>query len=514
MMQKSLSAFLFFVSLSAAAETCYQAEVGKKIDLAICKPVSVNLTVIDCQTASVLREVKVTAVPFCKAKPLQLTAQYQGTPLVLEAQADSVRGTNYTITRVVPANLVGPARAVALHPTRTSAAASTVPTAAKEKVLDEAKVKEHSDSVSDQATIKDAATGEVAPAKPSGQIQAPPVDKMVNANTGTTVALPVNVKFSGFAWVENQDSKNYGYDGISGVENFNSAPANSHQSFSSMLSNLQFDFSKDKTNFTTILEAGEIYGGEATSGGVQGGRKSILEVRDVFLTHELNSSWNFKVGLMPISSDPNSFIIADHYSAGVLNYNVSDFKASVWVAKAFGNKPGVTVAAATYANPDQYLGASFQPTLGESAKLTAYVVTRRFTDNVFNATAGAAGAGKAESNWYGATYDKAFGEVFSAQATGIYNAGKFAATDDTFTDSYNAYLANLQLKADFKDVGTSVLLQGLMTSGGSDSVDGATKAGIAGSRKGFSSPDPGAAYLLTVATSDGADDAPGAPTES
>lgn len=58
------------------------------------------------------------------------------------------------------------------------------------------------------------------------------------------------------------------------------------------------------------------------------------------------------------------------------------------------------------------------------------------------------------------------------------------------------------------------MLEGLKTSGSSDSVESGQTKQTLRRRKNFASPNPGCAHILTMATSDGADDDPGTPKES
>lgn len=389
----------------------------------------------------------------------------------------------------------------------------TSPAFAKKKPLREEAVKEHAESVTEEAKIKDAKTGEVAPAKPSGAIEKTPEDKMVSAD-GSQAAIPVPllVKFSGFAWVELEDSKNFGYNGTSGVQNFDSAQPQAHQNFSSFLTNLQLDIAKDKTNFTTVLEVGEMINGETTTGGAQGGRQKVMEIRNVYLTHEFSNAWNVKAGLLPLASDPNSFVVADHFSGAVAEYKTASTTSTVWTAKAYEDKPAATPTA-NAPKPDTYYGLSFQPQFSEASKLNAFVVLRRTNEQLYDPTSAGLVDGRSAYNWYGATYDLAMSERYSAQVTGILNASSFSGNTPGISDDVQSQLFDLKLKSTWKEQGFELLVEGLATSGATGGVDAASTKAVIGGRKNFNS-SPGVGYLFTIATSDGADDAPGIAKES
>jgi hypothetical protein len=461
---------------------------------------------------------------------VRLKINYKGDTLISKIEpAQMWGGVNFRVTGTSAlgktiATEKAPVKVTAKRVEKQRLPASTRPPIPENKpreALPEKQVQSHVEAATKDAKIKDASTGEVAPALPSGRIVETPSDKgpdaakIIKEDTKVEAPVPLNVKFSGFAWVENEDSRNFGYNGNSGIRNFDQSAAGSQHAFSSFLSNLQMDISKDKTNFTTVLEIGEIFNGEATSGGAQGGRVNIMEVRNAYLTHELNSSWSFKAGLLPLSSDPNGFIVSDHFSGAVAEYKSAGFSASLWSAKAFENKPGVVPGVTPNAKgiADQYWGLSTQPKFGENSKLTAYWVMRRNAENLVDPNTSTKFDGVSQYGWYGGTYDLTVNDHLALQGTGIYNDTKFSSIDG-LADSARGTLFDAKVIASWKPLGFELLFEGLATSGASDSVDATQGASIAGKRQGFNSPDPGSAYLFTIATSDGADDAPGAPKES
>jgi hypothetical protein len=497
---------------AAQAESCFKVNIKQKIDIKKCESVPVILTAQDCNDdKKTIEEKVVNASVDCSANPPHLKMKYHDQ--VLQSTLEPAQmwgGVNYRVTATTVEILTAENH---------REPASVVKTKKARAPLPEKQVQEHAEAAAKDAKIKDASTGQVAPAESSGSIVVTPskgednAAKIVKEETKVEAPVPLNVKFSGFAWIETEDSRNFGYNGKSGIRNFDASVPGSQQAFSSFLSNLQLDISKDKTNFTTVLEIGEIINGEASTGGAQGGRINVMEVRNAYLTHEVNTHWAFKAGLLPVSSDPNSFIVSDHFSAAVAEYKKENLTGSLWSAKAFGNKPGVVVGGAGAVNTDQYWGLSLQPKFSETSKLTAYAVLRRTTESLVDSATATKVDGLSQYSWYGGTYDLTLGDHWSIQGTGILNDSKFSNADGV-SDSYKATLLDAKVMASWKEAGFDLLLEGLATSGASGSVDSTQGASIVGARRGFNSPDPGAAYLFTIATSDGADDAPGAPKES
>jgi hypothetical protein len=521
-----------FFSSALFAESCYKVNIKQKIDTEKCLPVPVVLTVFECASpGSTLDEKTLEADVNCKANPVQLKIKYKALTLTSETEpASGWGGINFRVVKTTSTNGTAAKDTVPAQTSKVSAAklpakvrsiAANPPAAPtkknEHKVPTEEAVQSNASSVKQEAKVKDAGTGEVAPAKPSGTIEVPHVDKVIStdAQTGAQVEkeIPVNIKFSGFAWVENEDSQNFGYNGASAIPNFDSSASQSQQSLATFFSNLQMDISKDKTNFTTILEIGEMINGEVSSGGVQGGRKTVLEVRNAYLTHAFDSRWSLKAGLLPLSSDPNAFIIADHFTAAVVDHKQERFTASLWSAKGASNKPGLTQASTSpaFANADQYWGVSLQPKISESSNLNAYAVIRKSHESLLNTNTSADIVGRTQSTWYGATFDQALNDRFSFQVTGILNNVKFAGPDDTNSESYRSHLFDAKFIAAWKDKGFGLLVEALATPGASNTTD-ATGKTVLGSRRGFSSVGP--AYLFTIANSDGVDDAPGTAKET
>ena len=344
-------------------------------------------------------------------------------------------------------------------------------------------------------------------------VEAPKVDAVkaeapkADDKKGEVKIGDVVTKFSGFAFVETEIDQNFGYSST-GPADF----TQSQNSQTSFLTNLQVDVTKGPTQFTSIFEIGEVLDGDSASGGAAGARQKIVEVRNLFIGQDLSSTWNLKLGLLPIATDPGMFIFNDHLAAQSLTYHTEKTNLNFWHGTAAADKPGTV--AASHVNPDNYYGLQTQFTLTAATKLTAYGVYRSTIESLYDNNRAATVNGRSRYQWGGATIENNMNDRLRLQGTYIYNAGQFDGDAGAASDVYSASLVDANVIYKLPESRIDLSLDGVMTSGSSDSVASGQTVATIGKRKSFSSPDPGCAYLLTIATSDGADDAPGAPKQA
>lgn len=93
----------------------------------------------------------------------------------------------------------------------------------------------------------------------------------------------------------------------------------------------------------------------------------------------------------------------------------------------------------------------------------------------------------------------------NVEANLILGQSQFKSLDGVSSDTNSGYL--FHFRTDLEEAGIVFGLDGLTTSGVADSRSGTSQ--ILGKRKNFAFPNPSSAYLLTVATNDGGDDATG-----
>ncbi len=91
---------------------------------------------------------------------------------------------------------------------------------------------------------------------------------------------PFKFKASGWGVAENETLENFG-DGV--ASNFDKNDPNNSTSDTNLLLNLNFEATKDNLKLTSILEVGEIFFGDSTTGGAQGTRQKNIEVRELNL---------------------------------------------------------------------------------------------------------------------------------------------------------------------------------------------------------------------------------------
>lgn len=478
--------FLIFFSSSAFAEVCYKSELLGKFDEVSCAIVPVKVTKTDCNTNKVLSEARRNGRPNCSKKNPILRIRFEGQSLIVKLKgAKAWGGTEYT---VISTQL-------------------DVKEKAPEAIISEVKT-------SDEVKVTEVKTTDVK----TSELKTPEATLAKEPEPDVSDA-PISFKVAGFAHIEFESTSNFGYDGTDtgqgNIPNFDSSQANSKQAVSSLLSNVQFDISKDKTTLTTNFEVGEILNGEANSGGSVGGRARILEVRNFFLTQNFDENWTLSAGLQPLQSDPNAYVVSDHYSSASLSYQNDSFNGSLWTAKSEDNKPGLSPATATpdepFVQPDVYSGFWLQNQFSESLKAHLYGVQRRTNESLYDEVGGVPDQGASTYNWLGVTVENKFSDEVSLSVSAITNQGNWKSDSSGLSDTYTAALVNAKLDYSLKN--WSFAIEGLSTTGASDQVSslGGGLSSI-GKRKSFAA--NGVPYLLTIATNDGVDEAPGVPKES
>ncbi len=323
---------------------------------------------------------------------------------------------------------------------------------------------------------------------------------------------PIEFKYSGFATIEHERSSRYGYDvggkGLTAIPNFTSG----NNTTDTFFSDINFSLHKDRSTLQTILEIGEIYFGDSASGGGQGARQSIVKVRDIYLDHQFTTDLEAKAGVINSSTDPRTFIYSDHTSAAHLSYQSNLYNALVWYGIAQKNMPSATTAL-----KDRYASLQLNFNFLTGIKNTLYYVFRNqggvnyaneTTPGNFNTV-----VADGKSHWVGLTFEYAGLDPFLVEATYIANWNQFPGATGVAANTSNSYLADLKMGYTFAKPQITLSVEGLMTPGAKAAVDPATGNKVITKRKGFSSPIS-ASYLLTVATNDGVDDAPGTPKQS
>lgn len=331
---------------------------------------------------------------------------------------------------------------------------------------------------------------------------------------------PLKTLVSGFAFTEFENLKNFG----SSNKNFNSASGDgSGKSDLTFLSNIAIEFSKDRTKLNTLLEVGEIYYGgggvnnSATSepsttdsGGAQGARGRILEVRNIYLNHEYSERLSFKSGLMTINSDPRGFIFSDHIAAIQAEYKSDLTDGMIWFGKASSasNRGSTGFGSSNTLGKNYYAGFNSAFPVSSAFKLNLYGLSQFKNTQTWVLPDGNSTSVTPSTfyGWLGSQLEFNIVENLTLQLNGIYNKTK--VTSGSYSDKNSAYLADTKLSYTNPNSSFSLSAEALMTSGSSGATSGGNS--IMGSNKGFHS-SVDTSYLLTLATSDGVDDAPGAP---
>lgn len=356
----------------------------------------------------------------------------------------------------------------------------------------------------------------VSSAKPNTAFEKMLPEPVLKEIAGKTAEeSPIQFKFSGFAHVEFERSRRYGYDvggtNLNTSPNFTETTSRPTRTTGTFFSNLNFSASKDQTTLQSIFELGEIYAGDTNSGGGQGARSTILEVRNIYLEHKYNEELSGKAGVITSISDPRSFIYNDHTSSAHVSYASPLLNLSGWYGIASKSRP----AATNYLN-DHFISLSMNLNFLSGIKNTLFLTYREQANaNFAKATSSSSFdtvTGKAKYYWAGGTVEYAGFDPISAEGTLIGNWSSFQ-NQAVGKDSYFSYLADLKLGYTLPSPQIGLALEGLLTPGAKNATDTSTGNKVLSKRKAFNSP-VGAAYLMTIATNDGVDEAPGTPKQS
>lgn len=309
---------------------------------------------------------------------------------------------------------------------------------------------------------------------------------------------PFEFKASGWGIVENETLENFG-DGV--AINFNKNDANNTVTDTNLLVNLKFAASKDNIKLESVLEIGEIYFGDTATGGNQGTRGKNIEVRHLNLEEKYGENWYFKVGLSTLSADPRGFIFVDGLTGASLRREDHSSTISLWAGSATAPKPGNPTT------PDTYIGLTHKQQFSEDNQLTAFLTSRSTHESFTDKDLVTMVNGVSSYYWLGVNYDhQHILEKVHFEANAIANQSQFKAENGGTTDLNNAWLGHVRLDYEM-DEGWKLGGDILATSGSDTARVGGLQ--VLGERKNFASPAPGAAYLLTIATSDSADDTAG-----
>jgi hypothetical protein len=209
---------------------------------------------------------------------------------------------------------------------------------------------------------------------------------------------------------------------------------------------------------------------------------------------------------MTKSSDPRSFVFSDNLSGASLDYKSDLSNGMIWYGNANQSRPGVP-----FIQRDRYLGVLGSLQFMDGFKPTLFGVWRNWVGELYQFENGGT-RGNSDYFWGGATIDITVLDPLTFQYTYIHNWGKFHGDGEEHTDKLKAKLQDAKIMFNWQAPQMTFSLEGLETSGAKGSQNASGQYYI-GKRKNFMSPI-GAAYLMTIATSDGADDAPGSPKQS
>lgn len=297
---------------------------------------------------------------------------------------------------------------------------------------------------------------------------------------------PLETKYSGFVSVEYERTEGFGY----GLRN-------QDQSNWNIFANLNLELKKDKNRLITTFEIGEIFFGDDESGGRVGSRyNDNFEIRNIYGIHDLLESVAIQGGLITTNSDPRGFIFSDHVASVQANYKTDLSEGIVWYGNAKKNRPKDTSGTEEGKFSDEYFGASGSLGFLTGVKGTAFALYRRYIDKDNTIDSGDGDFdGNSDLYWAGGTFDYEGFNPLAAQVTYIHNWGKVGAGSNSFT----GYLVNTKLSLTLAKYALTITAEGLVTSANKDKDYDHFYSTV------------GLPFLLTIATSDGADDAPGSP---
>lgn len=238
---------------------------------------------------------------------------------------------------------------------------------------------------------------------------------------------PVTFKYSGFVALEYEKTEGYGFD----VEDPDQGNFN-------VLSNINFELSRDRNHLTAILEVGEIFSGDDESGGrIGAGGNGSIELRNLYLTHDFYESLSLKGGRVTTNSEPRGFIFSDHIFSMQLAYKSDLSEGIIWYGDAKSNRPQNSQATTEERFSDEYFGSS--GTLGflSRFKCTGFSLYRKYrakTDQID--TGDGDFSASADLYWVGGTIDYDGLNPIAFQGTYIFNWGHVGANSDTVSSSH------------------------------------------------------------------------------
>jgi hypothetical protein len=304
--------------------------------------------------------------------------------------------------------------------------------------------------------------------------------------------------FAGFASIEQESLSNFG-DAVSA--NFDSMDSLANQSATSLLSNLQFTMAKENVKFDSMLEIGEVYFGDLSTGGKQGLRSQIIELRNLSVEEKYAKDWYFKVGLWTMNADPRGFVLSDHHAGAQIRNENGSMNTALWLAKAVAGKPGTVVTA------DTYVGLSLSDKLSNDNSYTLFSTYRSTRETFVDTNLTTSLTGPSTYMWLGLNYIQAkVLEKTNLELNLIANQSQFKADSGGPSDNNSSWLAHARIDREVSSQ-YSLGVDVLATSGSSFSRVGGVQ--VLGHRKNYATADPAQAYLLTLATSDGVDDSAG-----
>lgn len=351
---------------------------------------------------------------------------------------------------------------------------------------------------------------EVAPAaQPVVTAVAPAVAK---SNLQAEEPAKISINASGVSWAEYESSDRFGFSGTSGRSNFSSSETQPEsQQNMSLNVRLNLDAGGPTSRIYSTLSIGDIYFGDTASGGGTGQQKGdAIRLRDLYLSHKSGEHLKFDVGVMPTSADPRGFIYSDDLAVVAFYYQGSSHQSKLWFGDASRTRP-------SHSSSDRYYGAQSALTLNDSFVATPFVVYRTLSGETFKRDNGDGltydsdtGATHSYYLWAGGNAVYTFGH-FGFDLTGIYNSARTKFANFVEQDAYSAYLVDLKAKYKAEGSKFEFAIEGLATPGAKNVKD--SDVTVIGKRRAFASPVE-TSYLLTIATSDGADEAPGSKKEA
>lgn len=329
----------------------------------------------------------------------------------------------------------------------------------------------------------------------------------VKENTGTpaeptqATEKPEGWKFdfSGYFAAEQEVTQNFG---DFPANNFDSKDSNSDQTNTNILSNLQLNISKSNLKFESLLEIGEVFYGDSTTGGEQGLRSRIIELRNFDVEQNYTKNWSTKVGLWTVNADPRGFVLSDNYSGAQIKHETEKGSTSLWYVRAIEAHPPTTDKIR-----DTYVGLNQILKPNDKLSYNFFATYRSTKETFYDQDLATNTLGLSQYYWLG--MNSVQSQIFdktNLEYNLILNQSQFKSDDGLSKDNNSSWLGHIRLDREINSQ-VSLGLDALATSGSSDAqVSGVS---VLGKRKGYATVDPSQAYLLTIATSDSVDDTAG-----